>query len=318
METQLPAIEEINAAASVVYRHFSPTPQYAWPLLREHCNCDIWVKHENHTPIGSFKLRGGLVYMEHQKSKAIIAATRGNHGQAVAYAAKTNDATATIVVPHGNSREKNAAMIGLGAKLIEHGRDFNESLDYANDLAQKQELHFFPSFARNLYLGASTYGLELFQAVPKLDAVYVPIGLGSGICGVIAAREALGLNTEVVGVVAENAAAYAHSFDSKTMKETDSANTFADGMAVRVPNADALEIIFKHVARVIQVSENEIENAIRLYYTATHNVVEGAGASTLAAVIQEGSRIAGKRVAVVASGGNIDTGLYSSILDQTV
>ena len=311
---QLPSLEEIQSAATIVAEHVRPTPQYKWPLLCQRCGTEVWVKHENHTAIGSFKIRGGLNYLAKRRPNSIISATRGNHGQSIAYAASKIGAVATIVMPYGNSKEKNAAMRALGAQLIEYGRDFDESLIHATSLGENSGAHFVPSFHRDLVVGVATYGLELFSAVENIDTVYVPIGLGSGICGVISAREALGLSTEIVGVVAEQADAYAQSFEQRQVIETQSSNTFADGIAVRVPNLDSLQIILDNVNRIVRISETEIAAAMRYFFTDTHNIVEGAGASTLAAALKDKQRNENKRIAVIASGGNVDTDVYRKIL----
>jgi threonine dehydratase len=298
-----------------------PTPQYAWPLLGARLGAEVWVKHENHTPLGAFKVRGGIVYMAGLKAaqptlEGVIAATRGNHGQSIAFAARRAGLTATIVVPHGNSVEKNAAMRALGAALIEHGSDFQAALDHARELSKSRGLFFVESFAPDLVRGVASYALELFRGASPLDAVYVPIGLGSGICGVIAARNALGLKTEVVGVCAERAAAYALSFAARKPVSTNSADTLADGMACRVPNESALPPICAGAARVITVSEDEIRAAMRHYFTDTHNVAEGAGAAPLAAALKERARNLGKRVALVLSGGNVDRATFAAILAE--
>jgi threonine dehydratase len=312
-------LADLESAAELVHGVMTPTPAICWPLLAERTGTETWVKHENHTPIGAFKVRGGLVYMADLKRRqpdvpGVIAATRGNHGQSVALAAKRNGIPATIVVPHGNSREKNAAMRAFGATLVEHGHDFQAAYEYTQDLAKERSLHAVPSFHPLLAAGVASYAVELFRAVPDLDTVYVPIGLGSGICGMIAARDALGLKTKVVGVVAAEAPAYALSFAAGKAVSTNSADTMADGLACRVPNADALRTILKGAERIVSVSEDEIRAAIRHLYTDTHNLAEGAGAAALAGVLQEKQRMAGKRVAVIQSGGNIDRELFLSIL----
>ena len=317
----LPSRTELERAAEVVHAAFSPTPQYSWPLLNRRVGTDVWVKHENHTPIGAFKVRGGLTYMDALKRQSpeaagIVTATRGNHGQSVAFAARKTGLQAIVIVPHGNSVEKNAAMRALGAELIEHGHDFQAAYEYAMGLAEERKLHPLRSFHPWLVAGVGTYGMELFHSVADIDTVYVPIGLGSGICGTIAAREALGLKTKVVGVVAENAPSYALSFASKTPISTNSADTLADGMACRVPDNNALEVIFRHAERIVTVSEDEIKAAMRHYFTDTHNIAEGAGAGPLAALLKERTRMAGKRVALILSGGNIDKQLYASILAE--
>src|SRR5262245_16731013 len=307
----LPTLAQLESAAALVHAVMPPTPQYCWPLLCRRAGAEVWVKHENHTPIGAFKVRGGLVYMQGLKREqpgvaGVIAATRGNHGQSVAFAAARAGLAAVLVVPHGNSVEKNAAMRALGAELIEHGHDFQAAYEHAMGLAAERRLHALRSFHPWLVTGVGSYALELFRAVADLDTVYVPIGLGSGICGTIAARDALGLTTKVVGVVAENAAAYARSFARESAVSTNSAAPVADGMACRVPDNDALAFILKGAERIATVSEDEIKAAMRHYFTDTHNVAEGAGAGPLAALLQEGRRKSGQRVALILSGGNVD------------
>lgn len=308
----LPALED---AARLVHRHMPPTPQYPWPLLAARAGCEVWVKHENHTPTGAFKIRGGLVFMERLSRErpdcpGIVSATRGNHGQSLAYAGARFGVPVTIVAPHGNSVEKNAAMRAFGARLIEHGRDFDEAREYAASLAAERGLHFAPSFAPDLVKGVATYALELFRAAPPLDAVYVPIGLGSGICGLIMARDLLGLPTEIVGVQSTAANAYALSLAAGHVVATTSADTRADGMATRIPDAAAFEIIRRGAARIVQVTDDEVAEAIRVYWTDTHNLAEGAGAAPLAALMQERDRLRGKRAGVILCGGNIDLALF--------
>ena len=315
----LPTLDEIDAAARLVAAAMRPTAEICWPVLSARCAAEVWVKHENHTPIGAFKLRGGLVYVDDlarapRRPRGVIAATRGNHGQSIAYAARRYGFSATIVVPHGNSVEKNAALRALGAELIEHGHDFQAALEFAQGQAVDRGLAMMPSFHELLVRGVATYSLEFLRAAPELDTVYVPIGLGSGICGMIAAREALRLRTKIVGVVAENAPAYALSFAAAKPVATASANTIADGVACRVPDPAAVEIINRHVERIVTVSEAEIEAAMRHYFTDTHNVAEGAGAAPLAALIQERAYMAGRRVGLVLSGGNVDRPLFARIL----
>ncbi len=309
------SLQDVESAAAVVYAAMPPTPQYAWPLLARRTGCEVWVKHENHTPTGAFKVRGGLVYMDRLKSNhpgvaGVISATRGNHGQSIALAAARAGIAATIVVPQGNSVEKNAAMRAFGAELIEAGHDFDAAREVAMRLAGERGLSMIPSFHRDLVRGVATYALELFRAAPLLDTVYVPIGLGSGICGTIAVRDALGLSTNVVGVVSTEAPAYALSFAAGKVVQTNSADTMADGMAVRGPDPEALRVIVKGADRIVKVSDAEIATAMRAYYEDTHQLTEGAGAASLAALTQEGERMAGKRVGVVLSGGNIDRPPY--------
>lgn len=309
---------DIERAQGIVYAAMPPTPQYAWPLLAAATQCECWVKHENHTPVGAFKVRGGLVHMRLRKERGetngVITATRGNHGQSIPFAARREGIEATVVVPKGNSVEKNEAMLALGCTLIEGGSDFDEARETAMRLGREQGLDMVASFHPELVMGVATYAHELFKGAGELDTVYVPIGLGSGICAVIAVRDLLGLKTKIVGVVAEKANAYKLSFAQGRTVPTNSALSFADGMAVRVPNADALAMIVKGADRVVDVSEDEIAEAMRLYYRATHNVAEGAGAGALAALVKEQAQMKGKRVGLVLSGGNIDSGKFAQVL----
>lgn len=309
------SLQDVEDAAAIVYTAMPATPQYAWPLLARRTGCEVWVKHENHTPTGAFKVRGGLVYMDRLKREqpevaGVISATRGNHGQSIALAAARVGIAATIVVPRGNSVEKNAAMRAFGAELVEDGHDFDAARETAMRLAGERGLSMVPSFHRDLVRGVATYALELFRAAPPLDTVYVPIGLGSGICGTTAVRDALGLPTKVVGVVSTEAPAYALSFAAGKVVATNSADTMADGMAVRGPDAEALKVILKGADRIVKVSDAEIAFAMRAYYEDTHQLTEGAGAASLAALMQERGRMAGKRVGLILSGGNIDRPLY--------
>ena len=320
-EHRLPTGDEIDAAAQVVYRTMPPTPQYRWPLLEERAGCTVWVKHENHTPIGSFKLRGALVAVARLRRaqpavRGIIAATRGNYGQSIAYAARAAGLSSTVVVPHGNSREKNAAMRAFGARLVEHGRDFDEALAHARRLAASDGLHLMPSFNLELVPGTATYAAELFRAVPDLDAVYVPIGLGSGICGVLAARDALAPASAVIGVVAAALPTYQRSFAAGEPRATGPGETIADGLAVRNPDPVSLALMLSGVKRVVAVSESELRAAMRAYYTDTHNVAEGAAAGPLAALLQERTLMRGRRVALVLSGGNVDRELFAEVLNE--
>ena len=313
------SLAELEAAATLVHSVMPPTPQYAWPLLAKRIGTEVWVKHENHTPTGAFKVRGGIVYMDALKRsgsgvKTVVSATRGNHGQSIALAAARAGLRSIIYVPHGNSVEKNAAMRAFGAELVEFGQDFDAAKVEAMRVAKAEGLHFIPSYNRDIVMGVATYALELFRAVPDLDRIYVPIGLGSGISGVITVRDLLGLKTEVVGVVSENAAAYALSFEAGEVVATNSARTFADGVAVRQPDAAALQLITKGAARVMRVTDDGIAAAIRAYYADTHNLAEGAGAAPLAGLMLDGSEAHGKRVAVVLCGGNIDTAMFCQIL----
>jgi threonine dehydratase len=319
MPFDLPDRARIEAAAAIVHASMAPTPTHAWPLLAARAGADVRVKHENHAPTGAFKVRGGLIHLRDLKAaspnaKGVVAATRGNHGQSVAFAARAHGLAATIVVPEGNSVEKNAAMRAYGAELVVHGHDFQAALEHAQALADARGLVMVPSYAGTLVAGVATYAMELFAAAPDLDTLYVPIGLGSGITGCIAAREALGLTTKIVGVVAEAAPAYALSFAKGAPVPTDSADTMADGLACRVPVADAVEVINRWAERIVTVSDDEIRAAMRHYFTDTHNVAEGAGAAALAALLQEREAMAGRTVGVVLSGGNVDRDVYRVIL----
>ncbi|MBS0248008.1 MAG: threonine dehydratase [Proteobacteria bacterium] len=312
-------IDEIEDAARLVYRQMQPTPQYVWPLLGERTGATVWVKHENHTPTGAFKVRGGITFIDwlkrtHPQTPGIVTATRGNHGQSQARAATAAGLKAKILVPFGNSVEKNAAMRAFGAELIEFGSDFDEARIEAMRLSEVEGLFPVPPFHRELARGVATYALELFAAARDLDTVYVPIGCGSGICGVIAMRDALGRTTEVVGVVSTEAAGAKLSFEAGKLIETNSAATIADGMAVRVPVQDAFDIYSKGASRIVAVTDDEIGAAMRILYRDTHNLAEGAGAAGLAALLQEKDRMRGKRVGIILSGGNVDLPLYAKIL----
>ena len=305
------SLDDFGRAAAQVYEVLAPSPQISWPLLNERTGCDVLVKHENHLPTGAFKVRGGICYTselarEHPETPGVIAATRGNHGQSVAFSAARHGLAAVIVVPHGNSREKNRAMQGYGAELIEHGRDFDEALVHAQALAESRGLHMFQSFDPRLVCGVGTYGIELLRAAPDLDAVYV-----------ITARNALGLQTEVIAVGAEQAPAYALSFAAGEVCETTSANTLADGVAVRIPHPQALEFMLTGASRIVSVSETEILDAMGFYFTDTHNIAEGAAATPLAALLQEREQMRGKKVGLILSGGNVDAELFEQVLSRT-
>ncbi len=310
--------KELDAAVALVHSVMPPTPQLSWPLLNQRAACEVWVKHENHTATGAFKIRGGIVMLDalkraRPKLPGVVSATRGNHGQSLAWSGRRHGVRTVIVVPRGNSLDKNAAMRAWGAELIEHGRDFDEAKEHAAKLAREQGLESIGPFHPELVAGVGSYAFELFSAVAGLDAVYVPIGCGSGISGLIAWRDALGLKTRIIGVVSENADCYALSFDAGKPVETASADTFADGMAVRVPVPAALDIIRAGAERIIRVTDDEVKAAVRHFYTDTHNLIEGAGAAPLAALLKDGEKN-GKRFAVIASGGNIDREAYVNAL----
>jgi threonine dehydratase len=308
-------LEEMRRAHQLVLTALRPTPALNWPLLEQRLGAEVVVKHENHLLTGAFKVRGGLTYVDalikrEPAIRGLISATRGNHGQSLAFAGRRASLKVTIVAPQGNSSEKNAAVRALGAELIEFGRDFQVAREEATRLAESRGLHMVPSFHRDLALGVSTYALELLSERPDLDVLYVPIGQGSGICGCISARDALGLKTEIVGVQSTEAPAYALSFAAGHAVPTNSADTLADGMATRVPDQEPLEVIVKGAARITLVSDDEVAAAVRAYWTDTHNLAEGAGAAALAAAVNERSRLRGRKVGLVLSGGNIDLDLF--------
>ncbi len=313
------SLAELEAALPLVRSVVPATPQHAWPLLARRTGAQVWVKHENHTPIGAFKIRGGVTYLDALKRSGrqfsgVVTATRGNHGQSIALAAARAGLPCTIFVPHGNSREKNTAMQALGAELIVIGSDFDACRPHAAEFADQHGYHYVPSFHADLVKGVATYALELFSAVKDLDAVYAPIGMGSGICGLISVRDLLGLQTHIIGVVADAAPAVALSFEQGRLLNTNAAATFADGMACRVPGAEPVDIIRRGAARVVRVTEDEIAEAIRAYYTDTHNLAEGAGAAPLAALLKERSSMQGKRIGLILSGGNIDREPFADVL----
>src|SRR5947199_2446148 len=308
-------LRQLERAQEIVGAAMSPTPAYVWPLVSEWLGATVIVKHENHTPTGAFKVRGGLIYVDRLKRErphvtGLISATRGNHGQSLAFAASRYRVPVTIYVPHGNSTEKNRAMRAFGAKLVEHGEDFQSAREEAERRAKLDGLEFVPSFHPDLVLGVATYALELLRKAPDLDVLYVPIGQGSGICGCILARDLLGLSTEIVGVQSTEAPSYALSFAAGAVVSTNSSNTLADGMATRVPDSEALAIIRKGASHIVQVTDDEVADAVRSYWTDTHNLAEGARASALAAALQEKAKIRGKRVGLILSGGNIDFDLF--------
>ncbi len=315
----LPTLAELQAASTLLYKYMPPTPQYSWPLLNQRVGTEVWVKHENHTPIGNFKIRGGIVYLDHLRRsspeiKGVISATKGNYGQSLGFAAARAGLQAVIVVPHGNSREKNAAMQALGVELIEYGDDFQASSERADELAIERGLHRVPNIHPLLEHGVGVYALEFFRATPRLDAVYVSIGLGSGICGLIAARTALGLTTELIGVVSSHAPAYKLSFEAGELISHPTTTRLADGVACRVPDRDALQLMQSSVTRILAVSDEEVANAMRAFFHDTHNVAEGAGAAGLAGALQEKEKLKGRRIGVILSGGNVDTDVFAKVL----
>jgi threonine dehydratase len=317
----LPGLDEIRKAQELVYSVMQPTPQIVWPLLCERLGTEVWVKHENHTPIGAFKARTAVVYAAElfarpNKIQGLVTATRGNHGQSVALAARRFKVPAYIVVPQGNSSEKNAAMRAQGGHLIEFGHDYQESKEHAQKLAAEQGWHFVPAYHPDIVKGVATYWLEFFSAVPEGDVVYVPIGQGSGICSCVAVRNGMNLRTKIIGVVAEGAPAYALSFEAGRKIAAPVTTVLGDGMACRVPDDASLEVVLENVDRVVRVSDEEMAAAMKIYFTDTHNVVEGAGAAGLAAALREKDSLAGKRVGLVVSGGNVDRDVFAKVLQD--
>jgi threonine dehydratase len=322
-----PSLTDLRAGQEIVYRFMKPTLAHAWPLLAERLQTRVVVKHENHTPAGAFKVRGGLTYFESLRGRdphcrGVISATRGNHGQSVGIAAKRHGLDATIVVPNGNSVEKNAAMRALGVTLIEHGNDFQESREFAAQLSKEQNLHMVPSYHQDLLLGVASYWVELFESAPDLKRVYVPIGMGSGACSAVVARDALGIDCEIIGVVSAHAQAYALSFDAGAVVSAPVTTQLADGLACRLPDLDALNIIRAGISRIVQVTDDEIAQAMRVYFSDTHNVAEGAGAAPLAAALQEqknGTLPSNGSVPIglPLCGGNVDSTVFAKVLSGT-
>ena len=315
----LPSLSEIEAAAQVVYRDFAPTPQYRWALLSQRLGADCWVKHENHTPVGAFKIRGGLTYFDQLKQRGelpreVISATRGNHGQSIGWAARAHGVACTIVVPHGNSVEKNAAMRALGVQLVEHGDDFQDCREHAKKLAAERGAHMVPSFHKDLLRGVSTYWWEFLRAVPQLDVIYVPIGQGSGACSAVAAKRALGHAVRIVGVVSAHATTYADSIAAGRVVEAPVSTELADGMACRVADAEALAVLAPALDHIVQVTDAEVAQAMRALFADTHNVAEGAGAAALAAALQEKEALKGLNVGLSLSGGNVDSAQFARVL----
>lgn len=315
----LPTLAEIEAATKLVYRTFQATPQYCWAQLTERLGAACWVKHENHNPVGAFKIRGGITYF-HQLAahgklpRTVVSATRGNHGQSIAWAARAHNVACTIVVPRGNSREKNAAMRALGADLIEQGDDFQGARDYATRLAAERGAHMVPSYHRALVVGVATYWLEFLRAVPGMDVAYVPIGLGSGACAAIAAKRALGHKVRIVGVVSREAPTYALSLAAGRIVAAPASTKLADGIAASVADADALTVLQCGLDRVIQVGDDEVAGAMRALFTDTHNVAEGAGATALAGALQERPHEAGRCVGIALTGANVDAAVFAKVL----
>lgn len=317
----LPNRQQLETAADIVYEAMSPTPQYCWPLIDQALGCEVWVKHENHTPTGAFKVRGGLVYLHElarrdPSARNIVSATRGNHGLSVGFAARRHGMTAHIVVPRGNSVEKNGAMRALGVNVIEHGAEFQESREYAAALALRNNWHMIPSMHPDLLAGVASYWMELLRAQPDIDTVFVPIGQGSGICAAVAAKKALGLDTRIIGVVSAHALAYQKSFEAGCKIESPVSTQIADGLACRVPDDSSLQIILSGVDRILAVTDAEVAAAMKLIFVATHNVAEGAGAAAMAAAMQVKSSLRGMKIGLPLCGGNVDAQQFAGIISN--
>ncbi len=317
--SSLPTLADIEAAAQLIYQDFPATPQYRWALLGERLGTECWLKHENHTPVGAFKIRGGLTYFDQLAQRGalpreVISATRGNHGQSMGWAARRHGVACTIVVPRGNSHEKNAAMRALGVTLVEHGSDFQEAREHAMRLATERGAHMVPSFHTDLLRGVATYWWEFLRAVPHMAVAYVPIGQGSGACAAIAAKQALGHGVRIVGVVSSHATTYADSIAAGRVVESAVTTQLADGMACRVADQAALDILAPHLDHGVHVSDAEVAAAMHALYTDTHNAAEGAGAAALAAALQEKERLAGQAVGVALTGGNVDAAVFARVL----
>lgn len=315
----LPSLLDLEIAAELVHRFVPPTPQYSWPLLNQRAGCEVWVKHENHTPTGAFKVRGGIVYMDwlrrtHPEAKGVISATRGNHGQSQAFGARQFGLEAVVVVPFGNSREKNAAMRALGAELVEYGDDFHAADHHADELSRERGLFRMSAFDMLLVRGVASYALEFFRGAPALDTVFVPLGWGSGACGLASARNALGLKTKIIGVVSASAPSYALSFAAGRVVEQKSATRIADGIAIARAHETAFEILRHELDDVVKATDDEIENAMRVVFSDTHNVAEGAGAASIAALLKNKQAYGGKRIGAVLSGGNVDRNIFARVM----
>lgn len=314
--------DQLDAARTTVREFVPPTPQFAWPLLQQRLGLRVWVKHENHTPAGAFKVRGGMTYFEQLVRsqpglRGVICATRGNHGQSVGWAARRYGLHATIVVPHGNSVEKNAAMRALGATLVEHGDDFQAAREHAMELARSARLHMVPSFHTDLVRGVATYWMEFLESFPPGDepaVMYVPIGQGSGFCAAAAARAATGARSKLVGVVSAHATTFLDSWRQGRVVEAPVTTVLADGMACRVADPEALEIVQREAYDVVAVTDAEVAQAMRILFADTHNVAEGAGAAGLAAAMQQRERYAGRAVGFALTGGNVDSDVFARVL----
>lgn len=312
-------LQDIQAAAELIYSRMPATPQYSWPLLNQRLGFETWIKHENHLPVGAFKVRGGLTYIdwllqEEPFLEGVVCATRGNHGQSLAYACREGDIACKVVVPFGNSKEKNAAMRALGAEVIEYGQDFQESVEYARYLADQLHYHFVPSYHKQLLLGVATAAYEFLQACPDLDVIYIPIGQGSGICAMALVKELIGHKAELVGVVTTKATAYYDSFQCGEPTSSEVSFTLADGLACKKAHPCAFEFMKSRVSRIVKVCEPSLSSAMRILFSDTHNVAEGAGAAGLAAMLIEQEKLKGLKAGFVLTGGNVDSDVFASVL----
>jgi threonine dehydratase len=316
---KLPDAAAIAEAADFLRELVPPTPQFVWPQVAAAFGAEVWIKHENHTPIGAFKARSVAVYFRELLRRepgiaGVITATRGNHGQAVGLAARLFKLPATIYVPRGNSVEKNAAMRALGAALVEHGDDFQESREEAMRVAARDGLHLVPSYHLDIVKGVATYWAELFRAAPDLDVIYVPIGMGSGICAAAAARNLFSPRTKIVGVCSAHALASARSFAAREVVEAPVSTKLGDGMACRKLDGESIATMVENVERIVEVTDAELAEAMRAIFRMTHNVAEGAGAAGFAAAWRERASLAGRRVGLPMTGGNVDAPAFADVL----
>ncbi|MGE3805791.1 MAG: threonine dehydratase, partial [Gemmataceae bacterium] len=290
-----------------------------WPALSAHLGCRFYLKHENHTPTTAFKVRGGIHLVarlpDDVKKRGIIGCTTGNHGQSLAYAARLFGVRCVLVVPANNNPDKNAAMRALGAELIEHGKDFDEAKLHCESICQRDGLRYVHSADEpDLIAGVGTMALEIFEKVPDPDVILVPVGLGSGVCGTAIVAKALHPETEVIGVQSDQAPSVTLSWTAGHAVPTESARTFAEGMATRNPARLTLDIMLRHVDEMLLVSDEELKQAVLLLLRLTHNLAEGAGAATTAAAWRLRERLAGKKVVGILSGGNLDLRALGQLL----
>ena len=314
--------EALDAAVALVGQVVPPTPQYRWPRLCEALGTEMWLKHEDQTPTGAFKVRGGVVYVDDVRRRreageavaGIASATRGNHGQSLALSGTRLGVPVLVGVPECNSADQNRAIEAHGAELLVAGADFEETRAQVAREAERRGYELVPAFHPLLVAGVATYWLEFFTVRPDLDVVYVAIGMGSGICAAIGVRDLLGLDTEVVGVVTEGAPTWALSLEAGEVVPTDAARTWCDGVATRNPPPEAFDVVRRGAARVLRVSDEQAADACRLLFDTTHHVAEGAAGVVLAGAWQERDRLRGREVGAVLCGANVDRDVFREVL----